>query len=35
MNTFSMIDVSPTRVFATSAALTGGQFTAVKVVISD
>lgn len=31
MNTYSMIDTSPTRVFKTSAALTGGQFTAVTL----
>lgn len=31
MNIYSMVDTSPTRVFATSAALTGGAFTAVTL----
>ena len=31
MNIYSMVDTSPTRVFATSAALTGGAFTLVTL----
>ena len=31
MNIFSMVDDSPTRVFQTSASLTGGAFTAVEL----
>ena len=31
MNIFSSIDTSPTKVFQTSAALTGGAFTAVTL----